>query len=158
RPGATPRPIPFLAAESLAARASLFPRRDAFAIGDSNPNRNEGYDGGTLHGTRSHGPGIPAEWIQSPAPHRLAARGSAAWTELRGCPCLAPVLGSPGRRWHRGRAAGSAAVGRRERPPAVAAPSTPRSGARSRCSAKCAVGHGPEPETHREPGNVWSAQ
>ena len=31
-------------------------------------------------------------------------------------------------------------------------------GGRSHCSAKCAAGHEPTPETHREPGNVWSAQ
>jgi len=131
RPVAGPRPILFLAAEWIVARASPSPTRDAFATGDSKPSRKRGCDEARLHGTRSRGPGTPAEWNQSPAPRRLAARVSAAWTELRGCPCLAPVIGSPGQRWHHDRAAGSAAVGRREMPLAVAVPSTPRSGARS---------------------------
>jgi hypothetical protein len=34
-----------------------FPRRDAFSIGDSNPNTNEGYDVACFRGTRSHDPG-----------------------------------------------------------------------------------------------------
>src|SRR5437016_14133336 len=112
-------------------RAIPSPARDAFAIGDSNPSTKRGRDEASSHGTRSNGPGTPAEWNQSLARYRLAARGSAAWIGLRGCPCLTPVLGSPCRKWRRGRAAGSAGTGRRERPPAVAAPSIPRSGGRS---------------------------
>jgi len=73
RPVATPPRIPFLAAESLAARASPSPTRDAFAIGDSNPSRKRGYDEARLHGTRSHGPGTRAEWNQSLARCRPAA-------------------------------------------------------------------------------------
>src|ERR1700748_1686731 len=90
RPVATPRPIPFLATESLAARASPSPTRDGFAIGDSNPNTNEGYDEARLHRIRSHGPGTPAGWNQSPARYRPAARGIAECPALPGCPCLAP--------------------------------------------------------------------
>src|SRR5215467_1619947 len=106
RPGAAPRLSPFASAESLAARASPSPTRDAFAIGDSNPRRKRGCDGASFHGTRSHGPGIPAESNQSPARCRLAARASAARTAPRECPCLAPVLGSQCQRWRPGRAAG----------------------------------------------------
>jgi hypothetical protein len=91
RPVAGPRRIPFLQAGSIVAGASPSPTRDAFVIGDSNLSTKLGCDGASFHGTRSHGPSTPAEWNQSPAPRGLAAKVSAAWTELRGCPCLAPV-------------------------------------------------------------------
>src|SRR5207245_4038981 len=103
-------------------------RRDAFSIGDSNRNTNLAFVVRSFPGTRLYDRGIRAEWIRSLAPHRLAAKASAVQTGLRGCPCLAPVLGSHRQRWHRGRAAGSAGVGQREMPPAVAVPSTLRSG------------------------------
>src|SRR5438445_441734 len=51
-----------------------------------------------FHGTRSHDRGTRVESIQSLALHRLAAKASAVQTEPRGCPCLAPVLGSHPRR------------------------------------------------------------
>jgi len=57
---------------------------------------------------------------QSPARYRLAAKASAVQTGLRKCPCLARVLGSHRQRSHRGRAGGSARVGQRELPRAVA--------------------------------------
>src|SRR6516225_2069985 len=132
RLAAMPRRIPFPAAESLLAPVSPSPTKDGFAIGDSNRNTNGAFVVTSFHGTRLHDRDIRAESIQSLAPHRLAAKASAVQTELHGCPCLAPVLGSPRQRWHRGRAAGSdAGVARREMPPAVAVPSTPRSGGRS---------------------------
>ena len=59
---------------------------------------------------------------------------SAVQTKLRRCPCLAPVLEIHRQRSHRGRAASSGEVGQRERPRAVAVPSTPRSGGRSQWS------------------------
>ena len=46
------------------AGASPSLRRDGFAIGDSNPNRNEGYDGGTLHGTRERKTRLPRRGLQ----------------------------------------------------------------------------------------------
>ncbi len=127
RPGTAPPLPPLPSAEWIVAPASLSPTRDAFSIGDSSRNTKPGFDVTSFHGTQLHDRGTHAEWNQSPVPRRLAARASAAWTALRGCPCLAPVLGSHCRRSHRGRAAGNAGVGQRERPPAVAVPSTRQS-------------------------------
>src|ERR1017187_3250790 len=76
RPEALPRLAPFLAAEWVAARASLSPTRDAFSIGDSSRNMSRGFDVASFHGTRSHDRGTRAEWNQSPAPRRLSAWGS----------------------------------------------------------------------------------
>jgi hypothetical protein len=60
-----PRRTPFPAAESLVAPVSPSPTKDAFLIGDSNRNTNEGYDGGTFRGTRARGPGTRAESKQN---------------------------------------------------------------------------------------------
>src|ERR1035441_9866483 len=92
RPEALPRLAPFLAAEWVAARASLSPTRDAFSIGDSSRNMSRGFDVASFHGTRSHDRGTRAEWNQSPAPRMLAAKVNAARTALPRCPCLARVL------------------------------------------------------------------
>ena len=72
RPVAGPRPIPFLAAASLAARASPSPTRDAFAIGDSNPSRKPGCDGASFPGTRSPVEGPPVLAIEVISPSNLA--------------------------------------------------------------------------------------
>jgi|SRR6516225_1929544 hypothetical protein len=98
RPGKPPRLVPLPAAESVVAPVSPFPTRDAFSIGDSKRNTKQEYGVVTLRQTRSHDRGTHAEWNQSPAPRRLAAKASAVWTALRGCPGLAPVLGSQGRK------------------------------------------------------------
>src|ERR1700745_273100 len=105
RPAARPRLTPFPAAEWIVVWASPSLRKDGFAIGDSNPNTNEGYDGGTFRGTRAHGPGTRAESNQLRARRRPAAKGIEGCTALPGCPCLAPVPGRHRRKWHRGRAA-----------------------------------------------------
>ncbi len=131
RPGAPPRRTRFPAVEWVVARACPSPRRDAFWIGDSSRNTERGFGVASFHGTRSHDRGTRAEWNLSPAPRTLAAKANAAWTALRGCPGLATILGSHCRRSHRGPAAGSAAIGQREMLPAVAVPSTRRSGGRS---------------------------
>ena len=70
RPLARPRRIPFLAAESLAARASPFPARDAFSIGDSRQNNCAEFDARIDDSIRSHGPNIRGEWNRSAAPRR----------------------------------------------------------------------------------------
>ena len=58
-------------------------------------------------------------------------------------------FGSPSRRLHRGHEAGNAGAGHRERPPAVATPSTRRSGERLHGSEECDDDHGPTPETRK---------
>src|SRR5258708_18614683 len=147
RSAALPRLTPLSAAEWVVARASPSPTRDAFSIGDSNRNTNRGFDVTSFHGTRSHDRGTRAEWNQSPVPHRLSAKGIAPRTVLPEYPCLAPVLGSHRRSSHRGRAAGSAGAGQRERLLVVAVPSIPPSDDQSHCSGQCDAGHGPTPET-----------
>jgi len=130
RPAAPPRQTPFREVESLVARASPSATKDASSIGDSNRNTKPGFVVTSFHGTRSHDRGTHGERIQSPVRHRLSAKVSAVQTKLRRCPCLAPVLEIHRQRSHRGHAASSAEVGQRERPRAVAVPSTPRSGGR----------------------------
>ena len=127
RPAAPPRRAPFPEVESLVAMVSPSPTRDASSIGDSNRNTTSGFVVTSFHG-RSHDRGTHGERIQSPVRHRLAAKVSAVQTKLRRCPGLAPVLEIHRQRLHRGHAASSAEVGQRERPRAVAVPSTPRSG------------------------------
>src|ERR1019366_397366 len=92
RPEAPPRPVRIPAAESGAAQATLSSRTNVFWIGGSSQNTKRGFGGGSFHGTRSHGRDTHAEWNQSPAPRKLAAKANGAWTALRGCPCLAPDL------------------------------------------------------------------
>ena len=48
RPAAALRLVPFPAAQSSAVRASPFPTRDGFSIGDSKQNRKQEYDAVTL--------------------------------------------------------------------------------------------------------------
>ena len=60
----------------------------------------------------------------SPAPLRPSPKGIAVWIAPRGCPWPAPVPGTHRRRSRRGHTAHGAAVGQRERLPAVATPST----------------------------------
>src|SRR6516162_6568084 len=98
RPGKPPRLVPLPAAESVVAQVSPSPTRDAFSIGDSKRNTKQEYGVVTLRRTRSQDRGTHAEWNQSPAPRRLAAKASAVWTALHRCPGLAPVLGSQGRK------------------------------------------------------------
>ena len=93
-------------------------------------NTTSGFVVTSFHGTRSYDRGTHGERIQSPVRHGLSAKVSAVQTKLRRCPCLAPVLEIHLQRSHDGRAANSAEVGQRERPRAVAVPSTPWSGAR----------------------------
>ena len=131
RPAERPRRSPFPAAESLVAPARPFPTKDAFAIGGNTRSTIGAFFVASFRGTRSHDRGTPDEWIQSPALFRLSAKAHAVLTELRRCPCLAPVLGNHGRRSHRGRAAGSGEVRQRERPPGVAGLPIPRLGGRS---------------------------
>jgi len=131
RPAAPPRRTPFPEVESLVALVSPCPTKDAFSIGDSNRNTTSGFVVTSFQGTRSHDRGTHGERIQSPVRHRLAAKVSAVQTKLRRCPCLAAVLEIHRQRLHRGHAASSAEVGQRERPRAVAVPSTPRSGGQS---------------------------
>ena len=97
-PAAVPPLAPFPAAELVAARASPSPKQDASLLRDSTGNNRRGFDAARLHGTRSHDLNTLAEWNQLPAPRTLVAKASAARTALHGCPCLAPVLGSQGRR------------------------------------------------------------
>ena len=141
QPAVSPRPIPFLAAESVLAPASPSPRRDVFSTDDGTRNTNEGFAVMSFHGTRSQDRGTHAESIQSAALYKLFAKVSAVQIELRSCPCLSPVLRSYCQRSHRGPAAGSAGVGQREMPRGVAVQPTPRSGGRSHGSAKCGDQH-----------------
>src|SRR6516164_5090158 len=94
RLAAPPQPTPFLAAESLVAPESPSPMKDAFSIDDNTRSTNSGFFVASSHGTRSRDRGTRDEWIRSLALHRLAAKASAVPTELRRCPCLAPVLGT----------------------------------------------------------------
>src|SRR5215469_6738064 len=107
RPAEWPRRPPVPAAESLVARARPFPTKDAFSIDGNTRSTIGAFFVASLRGTRSHDRGTPDESSQSRALYRLSAKAHAVPTELRRCPCLAPVLGSHGRRSHRGRAAGS---------------------------------------------------
>src|SRR5215472_16253168 len=128
RPPTPPRQNPFLAAESLVALVSPCPTKYGFSIDNSTRNTHGAPSVAAFHGARSHDRGTRDEWIQSLALHRLAAKASAVQTELRRYPCLALVRESHGRRWHRGRAAGSAGARQKERP------------SRSCCAAHSAVG------------------
>ena len=59
----------------------VFPQgQDVFWIGGSSQNTKRGFGVVSFHGTRSHGRDTHAEWSQSPAPHRLAAKAIAAQT------------------------------------------------------------------------------
>src|ERR1039458_8210478 len=89
---APPRPVRIPAAESGAAQASLSPRTNVFWIGGSSQNTKREFGGVSFHGTRSHGRDTHAEWNQSPAPRKLAAKANAGWTATPRCPCLAPDL------------------------------------------------------------------
>ena len=130
RPAAPPRRTPFPEVESFVALVSPSPTKDASSISDSNRNTTSGFVITSFCGTRSYDRGTHGERIQSPVRHSLSAKVSAVHTKLRRCPCLAPVLEIHLQRSHRGRAANSAEVGQRERPRAVAVPSTPWSIAR----------------------------
>src|ERR1035438_1888484 len=76
RPAAPPRRARSPAAEPGEARVSLSSRRDAFWIGGSSQNKKRGFGEASFHRTRSRDRDTRAEWIQSPAPHRLAAKAN----------------------------------------------------------------------------------
>ena len=60
RPAGAPRLAPFPAAERVAVRASPYPTRDAFSIGDSKRKSKQEYGVVTLRCTRLHGPDTPS--------------------------------------------------------------------------------------------------
>jgi hypothetical protein len=113
RPGTPPRLTRFPAAEWVVVRASPCPRRDAFWIGDSSRNTKRGFDVASFHATRSHDRGTRAEWYQSRAPRRLAAKATArnlaTAARVRGCVAKAAgIWGNFGLCWCGWQTVGSA--------------------------------------------------
>ena len=113
RPGAAPRLGPFLVAQSSAARASPFPTIDGFSLADNTQSTISTHASDRARGRRSRDQDIPCVSTRLTAPHRHSAMASAERKAVPRSQAQEPFHGTLCRNYHRGRAAGSAAVGQR---------------------------------------------